>query len=227
MARIVRPGRAPNTAASRPHFRASHRDGGPTVRSMRPLPAPPPRRRAALFALLAATLLAGCGTPAEPDGMRLAEIERMQLRGWLPESLRGQVVLGTVEGGVPTARYWGSRLGNEALRVALDELLRGTGLMSLQPDGGRYELRLKVLGQAQPWISVLDANVTVYVEYRLVERASGQLVYQRQMRLHHVTPWSDAMLDPNERIRLANEGALRHSFSELMRELVAAPQLRG
>ncbi|MBB2484711.1 hypothetical protein H5407_05670 [Mitsuaria sp. WAJ17] len=170
-------------------------------------------------ALALAALLGGCGTPAEPERMSLRAAERLQLRSWIPEALRGQIRLGKVEGGAETWRYWGSKISDESLRIALDESLRGVGLAALMPEGGRFELQARLLKLEQPKVAA-DVTVALYMHYRLVEVASGKLVYERQMRLVHTTPLDAAWLDMNERLRLANEAALHQSLEALVRELI-------
>jgi len=167
--------------------------------------------------------LSGCGLPTEPQNMGLLPYDQLQLRNFTPEVLRGQVRLGTVAGGAQTSRFWGSKISDEALRIALDDSLRGVGMAALLPDTGRFELQAKLLHLEQPWLAPASAQVALYMEYRLVERATGKLMYQRQMRLAHTTEFSAAMLDPNERLRLANEAALRRSINALLRELVELP----
>ena len=166
-----------------------------------------------------ATVLSGCGTPAEPTRMSLGAAEQLQLRSWIPEGLKGQIRLGKVGGGAETWRYWGSKISDEGLRVAIDESLRGVGLAAVLPEGGRYELQAQLLKLQQPRVAA-DVTVALYMQYRLVERASGRLVYERQMRLVHTAPLDAAWLDMNERLRLANEGALQQSLNTLVRELI-------
>jgi hypothetical protein len=169
--------------------------------------------------LLSLALLGGCGTPAEPGPMALGAAERLQLRSWIPEGLRGQIRLGTVGGGAETAMYWGSKISDESLRIAIDESLRGVGLAAVMPEGGRYELQAQLVKLKQPWVAA-DVTVALYMNYRLVERASGKLIYERQMRLVQTTPLDASWLDMNERMRLANEAALHQSLNQLVRELI-------
>ncbi|MEJ6003367.1 hypothetical protein [Paucibacter soli] len=184
------------------------------------------QRRTSLLALLGSGLaLTGCGTPADPEGMRLSVAEGLQLRGWVPEALKQQVQLGQVLGGQPTGRLWGSKIGDEALRVALQESLKAAGMLAQQPQGGRYELRAALLALEQPVVAVGDARVVLTMAYELLDKAGGgngnnNKLYQRELRSVHVAEFGDAMLDQNERLRLANEGALRKSINAVLRELL-------
>lgn len=180
------------------------------------------RRSISLFlvALGAGLALSGCGTPADPEGMRLAVAAGLQLRGWVPEALRQQVMLGQVLGGQPTGRMWGSKISDEALRVALDESLKAAGMRAPQPQGGRYELRAALLALEQPVVALGDARVVVTMAYELLDKSSGSKLYQRELRSVHVAEFGDAMLDQNERMRLANEGALRKNINAALRELL-------
>jgi len=181
------------------------------------------RRTLSLLPLLGAGLalgLTGCGTPADPEGMRLSVAEGLQLRGWVPEALKQQVQLGQVLGGQPTGRLWGSKIGDEALRMALQESLKAAGMLAPQPQGGRYELRAALLALEQPAVAVGDARVALTMAYELLDKASGSKLYQRELRSVHVAEFGDAMLDQNERLRLANEGALRKNVNAALRELL-------
>lgn len=164
------------------------------------------------------TGLAGCGTPASSLQMGLAPGEALQLRNFMPEALRGQVQLGEVVGGAETGRWWGSRISREALREALENALADVGLMVRQPPGGRYRLDARLAGQQQPLVPLLDAQVLATIDYQLTDTLSGQHVYQRSLRSHHTAALGDALLSQPERVRLANEGAMRESFRSLLRD---------
>ena len=63
-------------------------------------------------------------------------------------------------------------------------------------------------------------KVAVTLAYSVVDQTSGATVYQRRLRSIHVTEFGAAMLDPNERLRLASEAAVRKNVNSLVRELV-------
>ena len=175
-------------------------------------------------ALLAAALAGGCGTPADPLNMRLAPGDALQLRGFMPEALRGQIALGEIGGGAETWRYWGSQVSAKALDQALEEALRSVGVLAPLPAGARYQLSAKLSALQQPDLKwqpqalVSDNRVLATVDYTLKDKASGAVLYQRSIRTAHTAELTEALLFPPERLRLANEGALRQSLNLLLRD---------
>jgi hypothetical protein len=179
------------------------------------------------FALLlslaaSAALLAGCGAPAKSLQMVQPPAEVLQLRGFMPEALRGQVALAPVRGGAETGRWWGSKVSNTALAHALEDTLRELGLWATDPAQARYQLRAELLQLSQPWVS-LDTTVEASVRYALVDLSSGAILYERSVRTAYKAEFLDAMLSQPERLQLASEGAMRQAMGIMLRDL---PNLR-
>lgn len=175
-------------------------------------------------ALLTTGLLAGCGTPAQSRQMNLAPLDALQLRGFMPEALRGQIALGQIDGGSETWRYWGSKVSSAALAEAVEDSLRSVGVLAAQPAAARFELSAKLVALQQPDLKwqpqalVTENRVLAVVEYTLKDRASGAVVYQRSMRSQHAAELGEALFSQSDRLRLANEGALRQSLQQLLRD---------
>lgn len=181
------------------------------------------RKLSALLLLpLAAWLLAGCGTPSSSLQMVQPPADVLQLRGFMPAALRGQVALAPVRGGAETWRWWGSKVSNTALGHALEDTLRELGLWAPNPAQARYQLRAELLQLSQPWVS-LDTTVEASVRYALVDLTSGTTLYERSVRSAYKAEFVDAMLSQPERIKLANEGAMRQTMAIMLRDL---PNLR-
>lgn len=174
--------------------------------------------------LLAAVLASGCGTPAEAPNMNLAPLDALQLRGFMPEALRGQIALREVSGGGETWRYWGSKVSSRALEEALEDALRSVGVLAPLPTAARYLLSARLVALQQPDLKwqpqalISENRVLATVEYTLIDKASGAVVYQRSMRSQHAAELSEALFSQSERLRLANEGALRESLKLLLRD---------
>ena len=63
-------------------------------------------------------------------------------------------------------------------------------------------------------------TVGTAVHYTLAEKASGRVIYQRRIANTVEAGFTDAIVSPSERLRIANERALRANINLLMRDLV-------
>lgn len=180
-----------------------------------------PRLASSLAAALLALALAGCGAPSQPIPMTLAPGDALQIRGWVPEALRAQVGLAGVKGGQDTNRWWGSRVGAAALQQALEDSLYAVGMRSPAPEPApRFELQAELVQLEQPQVPALGVTVGVAVRYTLVDTRDGRIAYQRRIANTDAAALGEALLSPSERLRLANERALRANIEALLRDLV-------
>ena len=172
-------------------------------------------------ALLLALLLAGCGAPSQHLPMTVTPVEALQIRGWVPQALRGSVGVAAVQGGQETGRWWGSKVSAVALQLALEESLLGVGMRSLAPEPApRYELKAELVQLDQPLVPALGVTVGTAVRYTLTDTAAGRVLYQRRIANTEDAGFTEAMLSPPERLRIANERALRANIALLLRDLV-------
>lgn len=178
-------------------------------------------RLALIPAALLAALLAGCGTPSQPLPMVVTPAEALQVRGWVPDALKAQVALAPVQGGLETGRWWGSKVSATALQQALEESLYAVGMRPPSPEPpARFELRAELLELAQPTVPALAVTVGAAVRYTLVDTASGRVVYQRRIANAEEAGFTEAVVSPSERLRIANERTLRANIGLLLRDLV-------
>ncbi len=179
-------------------------------------------RPALLPAALLALMLAGCGTPSQPLPMAVTPANALQIRGWVPDALQRQVGVATVKGGQQTGRWWGSKVSADALQQALEESLLAVGMKPLAPvPTPRFELQAELEQLDQPQVPALGVTVGVAVRYTLVDRSDGRVVvYQRRIANTDEASFSEAIISPNERLRIANERALRANIDLLLRDLV-------
>jgi hypothetical protein len=178
-------------------------------------------RLALPLAVLLTTLLAGCGTPSQPLPMVVTPADALQIRSWVPDALKGQVGVATVKGGMATNKWWGSKVSADALQQALEESLLSVGMKPLSPEPApRFELQAELEALDQPLVPALGVTVGTAVRYTLVDKASGRTVYQRRIANTDEARFSEAIVSPNERLRIANERALRANIDLLLRDLV-------
>ena len=168
-----------------------------------------------------ALLLVGCGTPSQPLPMVVTTADALQIRGWVPDALKAQVALAAVQGGQETGRWWGSKVSAVALQQALEQSLYDVGMRPPAPEPvPRFELRVELIQLEQPLVPAIGVAVGVAVQYTLVEKAGSRVVYQRRIANADEAGFTEAMLSPNERLRIANERALRANINLLLRDLV-------
>ncbi|MFN3860005.1 MAG: hypothetical protein ACK4R2_00880 [Roseateles sp.] len=179
-------------------------------------------RLAPFCTALLALSLAGCGTPSRPLPMVVTPEDALQLRSWLPDALRAQVAVAPVQGGAETGRWWGSLVSAGVLQHALEESLRAVGMRPTAPEPApRFELQAHLVLLEQPTVPPLGVTVGVAVLYTLTDKASGRVVYQRRIYNQEEAGLGDAILSPPERVRIANERAVRANIVLLLRDLVA------
>lgn len=171
--------------------------------------------------VLAAAGLGGCGTPTQSLTMAITPADALQLRTWVPEGLKFNVVLDTVQGGESTSMWWGSKVSGMTLEQSLEDSLRSLGMLPASPQNpALYQLRAQLLSVVQPLVAA-DTTVTVTINYQLIDRNSGAVLYQRALRTAHKTEFTDSMISMPERTRLANEGAVRENIIAMLRDLMA------
>ena len=176
------------------------------------------------LALLAAALLAGCATPARVDRMQV-DPSLAQRTTAATSPLKGKVVVQDVTGGSETNPAWMSKVSSSEFQRALEASLRDAGLLSDNRQGGAYRLVASMEALDQPFIGV-SLTVTARVKYWLVENASGKTVYEKTISTTYTAEFSAAFFY-NDRLTIANEGAMRSNIARLIEELIAfkAPPL--
>lgn len=165
---------------------------------------------------LSVSLLSGCAAPARTDQMA-AQISPAQRIANTP--MRNNVAVKDVSGGKETNPMWVSNVGNSEFEQALESSLRDAGLLSAGKQAGKYVLTAHMQKVEQPMFGV-SMTVTVTVNYVLVERASGKEVLNRTVTLPYTAEWNSSFIG-TERLRLANEGAIRVNIGKIIEEIFA------
>jgi len=168
--------------------------------------------------LLAAALVAGCAAPARLEQMQV-DTSLAQRTAAAASPLAATVAIKDVTGGSSTNPMWLSKISSSEFERALEASLRTAGLLAANRQAGPYTLVADLISLDQPYIGV-SLTVTVTVKYWLVERTSGKTVYEKTIATPHTAAFGDAFIY-SERLRLANEGAMRANISRLIEELIA------
>ncbi len=159
-------------------------------------------------------LVTGCASPARVDQMAVSGQPAQRVSA---TPLRNNVAISDVTGGKETNPMWMSNVGSSEFSMALEESLRNVGLLAPNRQAGRFTLTAHLKGLDQPMFG-LDMTVTASVNYVLVERLNGKEIFQRTMSVPYTAKMGDAFSGV-ERLKLANEGAIRSNISQLIDEL--------
>lgn len=160
--------------------------------------------------------LSACASPARVERMVVtAAPEASAVNPALVEA----VCVEKVTGGQKTNPLWTSEVDDAGFRGALEASLRNTRLLAESEAGCRYGLEAHLLGLAQPAFG-FDITVTSHVNYKLLERASGEPYYQTTVTAPYEASVSDAFIGV-ERLRKANEGSIRTNIRLFIDELIA------
>jgi hypothetical protein len=130
-------------------------------------------------------------------------------------ALREAVSVGAVTGGQATNPLWASQVGNDAFAAALRESLAAHAM--LDPSGRRLRVDATLMPLGQP-LAGLDLEVTATVFYRVLDVATGRVVFERPIAAAFTATFGDQAL-AIERLRLANEGAVRANIAAFIAAL--------
>ncbi|HZH45874.1 MAG TPA: hypothetical protein VEY31_04495, partial [Roseococcus sp.] len=136
--------------------------------------------------------------------------------------LRGALSVGNVSGGQQTSPLWTSQVGNaefaEALRLSL------AAHQLLDSSGQRLRVEATLMTLSQPLMG-LDMQVGATVYYRVVEAASGHMIFERPIAANYTATFGSAVIGV-QRLQFANEGAIRANIASFISALTEAEQQR-
>ena len=167
-----------------------------------------------LFASVFAIVLTGCASPAKIDGMTVSDNQTQALQ--FDKPLHDNLHLSEVNGGDKTNPLWTSEIDGADFHAALSQSLDKAGLLSASSEAP-FTLRANLLKVDQPLFG-LDFEVTTEVEYTLVEKASGKVLFRETLRTPFTAGVGDAFV-AIKRLRLANEGAAKENIAALLKRL--------
>ena len=161
---------------------------------------------------IAAVGLGGCATAAKPEAMvfKAQPSERP-----FPQFLAHAMCVRTVTGGEKTNPLWVSKVDNDGFRSALGTSLDSAGL-SAAASSCAYPVDVNLLGLSQPGMG-FDMTVTSHVNYKVYDAQAKPLVLET-IDAPFTATVSDAFVGV-ERVRLANEGAVRLSIEKFFDKL--------
>lgn len=131
--------------------------------------------------------------------------------------LRNNLSVRDVGGGTETNPMWKSNIGTLEFEQALEESLQSIGLFA-QKGLGEYFLTAQIQDVHQPLMG-FDLTVTATVLYIVTERKSGKDIFNKTISVPYTANFSSSFYAV-ERLRIANEGAVKVNIKQLVDELL-------
>ena len=128
------------------------------------------------------------------------------------------VAVAPVSGGKETNALLQSKISNEAFQMALEQSLALNAMLA--ESNARYTVTAALEDLKQPFAG-FDMTVTASVHYVVTPTAGGAPVFDETIVTPYTANFSDAFVGV-ERLRLANEGAVRTSIATFIGKLALA-----
>ena len=170
----------------------------------------------------AALLIAGCATGARTGAMTVPMSADTLIADTSPAFKA--IGIGKVSGGSDTNPLWKSNVSDANFRDALDQSLQVHAMAATE--NARYLLNAELVELDRPFAG-FDMTVTAKVHYTLVPQAGGAPRLDQIVETPYTAQFGDALIGV-ERLRLANEGAIRENITVIVKKLIetleAAPK---
>jgi hypothetical protein len=160
-------------------------------------------------------LLGGCASPARIDQMTVVPKTATAVAN---AAWKNQIATKELTGGSETNPLWTSQVSSQDFKNALEKSLEAAGLLA-SGESGKYYLITHLVNLDQPLFG-LDMKVTGNVKYSVVERLSGRIVFEKTISIPFTATFSDAFI-AIERLRIANEGAIKANIARFIEEILA------
>jgi hypothetical protein len=169
-----------------------------------------------LVMILGLTLvLGGCATGARMSAMTVSVKEETIIGS--ESVLHHAIEIAEVSGGEETNPLWISKVSNQEFRKALENSL-SVHTMLFEGDTSKFKLLAMLTKLDQPmWGG--DLTVTAIVKYMLTDTEKDLVVFDQLIEAPYTASFGDALL-AYERIRLANEGAIRMNIGIFIQKLI-------
>ena len=132
---------------------------------------------------------------------------------------RNAITVGSVTLGRDVGTPWTSAVGPDQVQQALVQTLAGAGLG--QPTNGRFRLDGQLLTLSRPYAG-FAMTVTAAIGWRLTHTTSGPVVYDRTLQGLGTATLDDAV-DNTNRLRIADQRAIRANLQQVVQDLYALP----
>ena len=134
-------------------------------------------------------------------------------------AFRNAIAVGAVTIGQDGGTPWTSAVSPEQVRDATAQALANSGMGTAS--GGRYRLDGTLMQLERPYAG-FAMTVTATIAWRLVDSASGAVVYGKTLRSLGSASLNDAV-DNGPRLRIADQRAVQANLQQLVQDLAALP----
>lgn len=166
----------------------------------------------AMPVIAALLLVAACAQPSRVSQMTVQSVIAPTVAE--NQELVGAMFVADVSGGKATSPLWTSQVDNPQFKEALERSLEFNGLLANDEKESKLSVSAALIKLEQPLMG-FSLTVTPEVQYRVVERATQTEILRETL----VTPYTaefGSSLIAVERLRLANEGAIRESIKAFL-----------
>lgn len=170
------------------------------------------RAMRSVVAMLVLCALAACAQPARVTQMVVPNVMAPVVAA--NPSLQGALAVGEVTGGQETNPLWTSQVNNPEFKEALEQSLQANAVLAPNAGNARYTVSAQLRELKQPLVG-FDLTVTSRIGYRVVERASNTPVFDEEITTPFTAEFGSSFVAV-ERLRLANEGAIRESIRRFL-----------
>jgi hypothetical protein len=132
---------------------------------------------------------------------------------------RNAITVGSVTLGRDMGTPWTSAVGPDQVQLALVQTLAAAGLG--QAANGRFRLDGQLLTLSRPYAG-FAMTVTAAIAWRLTDVTNGAVVYDRTLQGLGTATLDDA-IDNNNRLRIADQRAIRANLQQLVQDLYSLP----
>jgi hypothetical protein len=164
------------------------------------------------LAALALFTLAACAQPARVTQMVVPNVMAPVVAA--NPTLQGALSAGEVTGGQETNPLWTSQVNNPEFKEALEQSLQANAMLAPNPGASKYVVTAQLRELKQPLVG-FDLTVTSRIGYRVVERASNAPIFDEEITTPFTADFGSSFVAV-ERLRLANEGAIRESIRRFL-----------
>lgn len=134
-------------------------------------------------------------------------------------AFRNAIAVGAVTIGQDSGTPWASAVAPDQVRDATMQALARAGMGTAS--GGRYRLDATLMQLERPYAG-FAMTVTATIAWRLVDAASGAVVYSKTLKSLGSASLDDAV-DNGPRLRIADQRAVRANLQQLVQDLAALP----